>query len=204
MQWGISQHSTGEIATELGTFVGYTAVRIAWRLAEGTMKYNVAAGPRLCCIEVDPVHVVIAQHHLDHARLSADLWVGQAADLEPRLAEERGTRGTGFVFMDHRGTRFHEDAVRLASLCVVAIAGSGLGCHDECESRGRAITAAVTLALPPRLVADNVLKPGAPRCTWLAARLQGGVSGNTTAALFWSLPEFMQAISEDWMLAGCF
>lgn len=136
-----------EAYAEFGTFVGYTAVRLAcWLRAEKVPQ-------RSASLEVDPVHALLTRHHLSLAGLSArsDVWIGQALDLAPRLAEDFGGVSVGFVFMDHRGTRFHSDLALLERQRV----------------------------LPPRAtyVCDNTLKPGSPLCLWLASRSLGGIQG---------------------------
>eukprot|EP00421_Protoceratium_reticulatum_P029235 CAMPEP_0168474510 /NCGR_PEP_ID=MMETSP0228-20121227/60883_1 /TAXON_ID=133427 /ORGANISM="Protoceratium reticulatum, Strain CCCM 535 (=CCMP 1889)" /LENGTH=165 /DNA_ID=CAMNT_0008490549 /DNA_START=33 /DNA_END=528 /DNA_ORIENTATION=- len=70
------------------------------------------------------------------------------------------------VFMDHRGSRFRDDLLLLED--------SGL------LSGGAAV------------VADNVLKPGAPLLLWHLARSRG------VHAQFVSVPEFLMP-AEDWM-----
>uniref|UniRef100_A0A6T1FZR8 catechol O-methyltransferase n=1 Tax=Alexandrium monilatum TaxID=311494 RepID=A0A6T1FZR8_9DINO len=135
---------SSDACAEFGTFVGYTAVRLAhW-----------AAGPspapgRSLSLEVDAIHALLTRHHLSLVRLIgiAEVWIGQALDLVPRLAEDLGAPCLGLAFMDHRGTKFHSDLARL-------------------ERHG---------ALLPgfTLVCDNVLKPGAPLCLWLVSRRPG-------------------------------
>mmetsp|Transcript_51217 Transcript_51217/g.158684 ORF Transcript_51217/g.158684 Transcript_51217/m.158684 type:complete len:264 (-) Transcript_51217:23-814(-) len=157
-----------DVSTELGTFVGYTAVRLArW-----------AAGPdpapgRSLSLEVDAVHALLTRHHLGLTQLAgaAEVWVGQALDLIPRLAEDLGAPCLGLAFMDHRGTRFHSDLARLERI------GAPLpGLTHVC---------------------DNVLKPGAPLCLWLATRRPAGA-----VATSWSMNEFAHWNSEDWMLVS--
>lgn len=156
-----------ETCVELGTFVGYTAIRLArWASA--------ACGPgRTVSIEVDPVHALLARHHLSLAWLAqlADVWVGQALDVLPRLPEEMGASSATLAFMDHRGTRFHTDLFRLQR-------------HGSVPHGARHIC-------------DNVLKPGAPVCLWLVTRRPGSVLAEN-----WSMNEFAHWSSEDWMLVS--
>merc|ERR1712187_119388 len=74
----------------------------------------------------------------------ADVWIGQALDLIPRLPEEFGAESLCLAFMDHRGTKFHSDLFRLQK-------------HQ---------------AMAPGAIhiCDNTLKPGAPLCMWLMAK----------------------------------
>lgn len=128
-------HGSG-FAAEFGTFVGYTAVRLAgWFASPG-------ACPRSFSLEVDPVHQALSRRLLALAGLArrAEVWAGQVRDLLPRLVEELGIRSCVFTFADHRGTRFHEDFAGLARVCGPAV---GL-----------------------QAVADNVLNPGGPVFAW--------------------------------------
>jgi len=129
-----------EACAEFGTFVGYTAMRLArWVGSAGT-------GPGRCVhLEVDPVHALVTRHQLSLSWLSpgADVWIGQALDLIPRLPEELGDSSLCLAFMDHRGTKFHSDLFRL-------------------QKHGAMAPAATH-------VCDNTLKPGAPVCLWLMA-----------------------------------
>lgn len=128
-----------EACAELGTFVGYTALRLArWVGAR-----SLPAPGRCVHLEVDAIHALVTRHQLSLAWLSegADVWIGQALDLIPRLPEELGLGSLGFAFMDHRGTKFHSDLFRLQKHGVMA----PVAIH----------------------VCDNTLKPGAPLCLWL-------------------------------------
>jgi len=129
-----------EVCTEFGTFVGFTAVRLARWVASSTSSPGHCVG-----LEVDPVHALITRHNLSLSQLGhvADVWIGQALDIIPRLPEDIGTVTLALTFMDHRGTKFHSDLF-------------GLQKHGM---------------LPPGAVhvCDNVLKPGAPLCMWLTA-----------------------------------
>mmetsp|Transcript_32101 Transcript_32101/g.72856 ORF Transcript_32101/g.72856 Transcript_32101/m.72856 type:complete len:287 (+) Transcript_32101:170-1030(+) len=130
---------------EFGTFVGYTAIRLARRLGGPD-----PAPGRAVSLEVDAIHALLTRHTLSLARLSAlsDVWIGQALDLIPRFAEELGAGCLGLAFMDHRGTKFHSDLFRL-------------------QHHG--------LLMPGFThVCDNVLKPGAPLCMWLVTYRPGG------------------------------
>lgn len=134
-----------------------------------TTRSSFALPVRILSLEVDPVHALVARHFLNLSRCLVEVWVGQAVDTETRIPEDLGA---GLVFMDHRGTRFQED-IRIFQSMLPCI-GGGLA-----------------------VVADNVLKPGAPVCAWRAA-VQSASLGCTN---LWSLPEFVQEASEDWMLA---
>lgn len=156
---------------ELGTFVGYTAVRLA-RWASGPSP----APGRSVSLEVDAVHALLTRHHLSLARLApaADVWVGQALDLVPRLAEDLGAPCLGLAFMDHRGTKFHSDLARL-------------------ERHG---------ALLPGFthVCDNVLKPGAPVLLWHVAHRPRGASATSWSMnefAHWNSEDWMLVSGHD-------
>lgn len=129
----------GEVAIEFGLFVGYTAMRLAYystlRNARDTIQ---TVGPRIISLELDPIHACIARHVVNLASLAtaAESLIGQAKDTVPAIAEMCGTQGVGFVFMDQRGTLFHEDLKHLEKL---KLPTSGA-----------------------RFTADNTVKPGAP------------------------------------------
>jgi len=155
-----------DAVVEFGTFVGYTLCRMSWR---------VAGRSPIITVESDAVHVLMARHIVGLGRVSlgVDIFTGQAQDVIKRISEEFGGMGAGFTFMDHRGTRFHEDAASLERLRVVAPGA--------------------------RHLADNVLKPGAPEILWrqIGSAPRGERELPPTS---WSLPEFVQEFSEDWML----
>lgn len=159
---------------ELGTFVGYTAIRLArWVAGWGPKTVTAGVPGRSVGLEVDAIHTLITRHQLSLARLApvADVWIGQALDLIPRLVEDLGARSAGLAFMDHRGTKFHSDLFRLQRVGVVSP-----GTTHVC---------------------DNTLKPGAPLCLWLMA-----YKPVKLLAANWSLNEFAHWNSEDWMLVN--
>lgn len=123
---------------------------------------------RFLSCEIDPVHVVIARFVASLAVPSADVnfRVGRAGDLLPWLLEDSGASSVAFVFMDHSNTHFHEDYNSLEKLCV-----------------GSSST---------QVLADNVLKPGAPIYLWHA-------SWSAVQGITWSMCEFRQEDQEDWM-----
>merc|ERR1719387_1597514 len=99
-----------EISLEFGTYIGYTAIRLA-------------AKRPLVTIEVDVVHAAVARRILNKARVTAEVWVGTVRDLLPRILDEYGEASSGFVFCDQRGTSFQEDLARLERLRVIASNG---------------------------------------------------------------------------------
>ncbi|CAE8595044.1 unnamed protein product, partial [Polarella glacialis] len=128
---------------EIGGYCGYSAIRLAAALP----------GRRIVSLEVDPIHAVVARNLVALAGLTdrIDIWIGHSADLLPRLAERYGGSDDllpfAFVFMDHKGSLFHED---LASL----------------QQHGLLQGGSV-------VVADNVLSPGAPLYLWRVAAPSG-------------------------------
>merc|ERR1711920_147798 len=138
---------------EFGAFVGYTACRMGREVElayqrgyqDGSILFEdsrLQGSNRITTMEIDPIHACIARHFIDIARLShiVEVWIGQVKDLIPRLAEEYGFRSVNMVFMDQRGTTFHNDLSQLEELNLMFP-----GC---------------------RLVADNTVKPGSPVYCW--------------------------------------
>uniref|UniRef100_A0A7S4QFG5 RNA-editing substrate-binding complex 6 protein domain-containing protein n=1 Tax=Alexandrium monilatum TaxID=311494 RepID=A0A7S4QFG5_9DINO len=131
---------------ELGAFVGYSGIRLSGVAARARPWARPSRAWRVTSLEVEPLHVCVARHMLNLAERSglAEVCTGQARDLIPRLADEAGGLGLGLVFMDHRGTRFHEER-RLLEGRLAPCPGAGSLC-------------------------DNVLHPGAPVLLWEEAR----------------------------------
>lgn len=134
----------GELALEFGVFVGYTTLRLGERASK-----DVGTGqllPLVVGLEVEPVHVCVARWMVDVAGMTPyiEVWAGLAHDLELRVADEFGECCARLAFMDHRGTKFHEDLDRLER-CKLLVPGF-------------------------RIIADNVLKPSAPVFLWLVNR----------------------------------
>jgi len=128
-----------EVAMECGTFVGYSAARLAVQV----LRHG--AGPataRVMTIEVDPVHACIARHFVDLAGIArvVEVSVGQVRDVLPRALESFGGCSLGLIFMDYKGSIFHTDLELLERLGTV-----GRRCLE---------------------VADNVALPGAPLLLW--------------------------------------
>jgi len=141
------------VILEIGTYCGYSAMRLA------AARPNV----RVVTLEVDAVHAIIARNLIAFAGLAhvIDVLVGHSEDTLPVLGtylQGRSPEGAGilhrnvgnsvvaYVFMDQRGSRYFED------LSVLEDAGL-LGCGAV-------------------VVADNVLKPGAPAYLWHVTRPQ--------------------------------
>mmetsp|Transcript_123691 Transcript_123691/g.385145 ORF Transcript_123691/g.385145 Transcript_123691/m.385145 type:complete len:429 (-) Transcript_123691:8-1294(-) len=134
-----------QVHAEFGCYVGYTAVRL------GQLQRRV--GRRTPCVfslECDAVHAAVARHMLDLARLRpvAEVHCGLVPLATPRLVEEAGAGGLGFLFMDHRGTRFHRELAHLERLRLL----------------GQGACATV----------DNCLTPAAPEFCWVLSRAFAG------------------------------
>mmetsp|Transcript_3475 Transcript_3475/g.8212 ORF Transcript_3475/g.8212 Transcript_3475/m.8212 type:complete len:299 (+) Transcript_3475:222-1118(+) len=159
-----------ELGVEMGCFVGYTAIRLGWRLGGSGTAWGASLRPGVLSTELESVHICIARHHIDSARLAgaAEVWAGHIPWATPRYVEEFGGGGVGFTFMDHKGTRFHDDLA-------------------ECRASG-------VLAPWSRLLCDNVLKPGAPDHLWAHHREPHCAPG----AVVWLLHEFLEPDCEDW------
>jgi len=142
-----------EVAVEFGALVGYTTVRLGALCRKQAQRPFGLGAPHVVSCELDSVHACVARHAIDLAGVSGavEVWIGQVRDLVPRLLEELGGRSTGFLFMDQRGTAFHEDLLSLEQLEV--------------------------LGVEAKVAADNCLKPGAPFFVW---HVQHGGSYNTT------------------------
>lgn len=148
------------------------AVELGGYVGYSAMNMAIAVRPRggrVVSIEVDPFHAIIARNMVEYAGLSdvVDIWIGYSYDVIPRLLDCWGPRSVGLVFMDQKGTRFHTD----------------LGLFEELE----------LLADDAVVLADNVLKPGAPVYIW---HLCKGPYKSCTAV---SVREFLLQ-SEDWMV----
>eukprot|EP00931_Biecheleriopsis_adriatica_P119154 TRINITY_DN94417_c0_g1_i1.p1 TRINITY_DN94417_c0_g1~~TRINITY_DN94417_c0_g1_i1.p1 ORF type:complete len:964 (+),score=198.92 TRINITY_DN94417_c0_g1_i1:84-2975(+) len=128
-------------------------------------------GGRVASLEVDPMHVTVVRNMLEYAGLSdtVDVWTGYCYDVIPHLLQTYGLRSIDMVFMDQKGTRFHSDLELMEELQLL--------------SDGAVI------------LADNVLKPGAPLYIWHLAK---GKYHHCTAV---SVREFLLQ-SEDWMVMG--
>merc|ERR1711897_79723 len=78
----------------------------------------------------------------------AEVRTGQARDLISRICDDIGQSSLGLVFMDHRGTRFHEE----------------LNLFER----------HVMMSSQADVICDNVLHPGAPVFLWEETRLHTG------------------------------
>merc|ERR1712150_302038 len=143
-----SEPRDNEAIIEFGAFVGYSSICLAAAMGASAKTHGMQGliSEVLSC-EVDPVHAITSRSHIDLAGLSytAEVVVGKLHDTIPQMLESMGEGGFRFVFMDQRGTAFHEDLVHLEQL---ASLGAGGG----------------------HVVADNTVKPGSPVYIWNLSR----------------------------------
>ena len=99
-------------ALEVGTFLGYSAVRTARSLAPGG---------RLLCVEASPQHAAVATWVLKRAGLAdcAEVLVGLSSKLLPAVAARLGPAGADWVFLDHAKECYLEDTLALEALGVI-------------------------------------------------------------------------------------
>eukprot|EP00747_Dinoflagellata_sp_TGD_P061215 gnl/TRDRNA2_/TRDRNA2_152409_c0_seq2.p1 gnl/TRDRNA2_/TRDRNA2_152409_c0~~gnl/TRDRNA2_/TRDRNA2_152409_c0_seq2.p1 ORF type:complete len:350 (-),score=57.01 gnl/TRDRNA2_/TRDRNA2_152409_c0_seq2:50-1099(-) len=160
----------GTLAIELGSFVGYSALHIATVVEDMQQRPSGHShAPSIVCIEKDSGCAQLARSTLARAGVASvvNVWNGRSTDLLPRLLEEFGAGSVGFAFFDHSGSIYHEDLAALEQLQLLA-------------------PGAV-------VVADNVLKPGAPLFLWHL------FCGAYSTRIF-SVREFVQTSIEDWMV----
>lgn len=144
---------------EIGTYCGYSSLRLAMAVP----------GVRVVTIDVDPAHVLIARNVIAFAGFeppAISVWTGHSSSLLPRLCQQARERAFGMVFMDQRGSLYHEDL--------------------QCLENGKVLHPGAVI------VADNVLKPGAPLLLWRLA------VNHRYCVQQLSMPEFAMPV-EDWM-----
>jgi len=163
----------GGVAVEVGTYCGYSsALFAAARQARGHGR--VAAAPSVVTLEVDLAHAIIARNVLMFAGVAhlVETLVGHSEDVLPwlagRMKEKAIVPCVDFAFLDQRGSRYSAD---LASLE-----------RPGCLKAGALI------------LADNVLKPGAPLFLWHVSHTGGSYETEVR-----SLSEFAMSEVEDWM-----
>uniref|UniRef100_A0A7S4RAM3 catechol O-methyltransferase n=1 Tax=Alexandrium monilatum TaxID=311494 RepID=A0A7S4RAM3_9DINO len=160
---------------EVGTYCGYSAARLAAARASGRPP----RGPLVVTLEVDAAHAIVARSLLAFAGLAhrVEVLTGHSEDVLPwlvRRMKDRVPPGAfvDMVFLDQRGSRYEAD------LAVLQQAG----------------------ALSPGavVVADNVLKPGAPLFLWRVTH------GAGYATEVFSMTEFAMSGVEDWMTVSVY
>lgn len=100
------------VVVELGTFIGYSACRIARQLGSSS---------RVLTVEYDAEVACLAENLIYHTRLDArvEVWVGNTEDIVPELRSALGTRPADFVYMDHNQMIYHEDVQRLEAAGII-------------------------------------------------------------------------------------
>eukprot|EP00927_Polykrikos_kofoidii_P042616 TRINITY_DN36648_c0_g1_i1.p1 TRINITY_DN36648_c0_g1~~TRINITY_DN36648_c0_g1_i1.p1 ORF type:complete len:1099 (-),score=193.23 TRINITY_DN36648_c0_g1_i1:8-3304(-) len=163
----------GGLAIEIGTYCGYSALHIT-EVRDPPAHHG---APCLLSLEVDAAHAAVARNILAFAGAAhrVEVLTGHSEDVLPTVVERLQRRGrkVDFVFLDQRGSRYDADLGVL-------------------ERGGVLADGAV-------VVADNVLKPGAPLFLWVVSRR--GARYETEVV---SLPEFAMAEVEDWMTVSTY
>jgi len=100
----LNQAPHGSDALEIGTYCGYTAIKMAASMP----------GLFVDTIEVDPVHVVIARNLIALAGLSkrVHVWTGHSKHVLPHMADRHPLKTQlyyGTVFMDRWGSQYQDD-----------------------------------------------------------------------------------------------
>ncbi|CAE7243106.1 COMT [Symbiodinium natans] len=128
---------------------------------------------KVVSVEADFVHALIAETLLSFAGVAheVEIVVGHTEDVMPWLIDKKLSK-VGYVFMDQRGSRYHADL-------------------DALLQSGVLQDGAV-------VVADNVLKPGAPRFLWALTRHPAF----TTEVL--EVTEYAMHNVQDWMTASVY
>uniref|UniRef100_A0A673BAV2 catechol O-methyltransferase n=1 Tax=Sphaeramia orbicularis TaxID=375764 RepID=A0A673BAV2_9TELE len=101
---------------ELGTYCGYSAVRIMRLLPPAT---------RFITLEMNPDYAAVARQVIQHAGLQDKVCLveGKSADLIPKMADMFGIRTFDFVFFDHWKDCYLPD-IRLLEDCGLLDQGS--------------------------------------------------------------------------------
>ncbi|XP_071393729.1 catechol O-methyltransferase A-like [Centroberyx affinis] len=103
---------------ELGTYCGYSTVRIARLLPPAT---------RLITVEMNPQYASVARQVIQHAGLQDKVCLveGASGDLIPKMADMFGIQTFDFVFLDHWKDRYLPD-IKLLEECGLLASGSVL------------------------------------------------------------------------------
>lgn len=97
-------------AVELGSFLGYSALRTARRLADGG---------RMFCLEYNPYHVDVAKKVLEHAGLGdrVTFVLGVSTETLPKVAPQTGR--ADLVLLDHAKELYLGDLLLMEKLGIV-------------------------------------------------------------------------------------
>lgn len=108
----LSRSGQTNVVVEYGTFLGYSALRMA---------QVIGAEAHIVSFEMDPEVACLAINLIEHAGVqSVDVWVGQSEDLVERLVPRFGRQSVGFVYMDHNQMTYHQDVAQLETQGVLA------------------------------------------------------------------------------------
>ncbi|KAJ8599754.1 hypothetical protein CTAYLR_003393 [Chrysophaeum taylorii] len=107
---GALRRASPNIAVEIGSFIGYSAVRMARALPRTA---------RLVCVEASPDFAEVARSVVAYAGLDATFVVAKASDCVPRLAELAGDDPIDFLFLDHAKEAYLADLQRLEAANLV-------------------------------------------------------------------------------------
>jgi len=108
----LSRSGQTNVVVEYGTFLGYSALRMA---------QVIGAEAHIVSFEMDPEVACLAVNLIEHAGVqSVDVWVGQSEDLVERLVPRFGRQSVGFVYMDHNQMTYHQDVAQLETQGVLA------------------------------------------------------------------------------------
>ncbi|XP_035238677.1 catechol O-methyltransferase A [Anguilla anguilla] len=115
---GVVSEANPGSALELGTYCGYSTVRIARLLPPGAL---------LITLEFNPAYAAVARQVIDWAGLQdkVRLVEGPSGDLIPQMKELFGVQTFDFVFLDHWKDRYLPDA-KLLEECGLLRKGSVL------------------------------------------------------------------------------
>ncbi|XP_058873119.1 catechol O-methyltransferase A isoform X1 [Acipenser ruthenus] len=107
-----------DVALELGTYCGYSSVRIARLLPPGA---------RLLTVEFNHDYATVAREVIDWAGLQdrVQLLEGASGDLIPQLRQKHGIETLDFIFLDHWKDRYLPDT-RLLEDCSLLRRGTVL------------------------------------------------------------------------------
>ncbi|XP_040203897.1 catechol O-methyltransferase-like [Rana temporaria] len=94
------------VILELGTYCGYSAIRIARLLKPGA---------RLFTVELNPVHAAVAKQMIEFAGVQDTVLVleGSTTDIIPQLRQKYNVDALDFVFLDHAKDRYRPDTILL-------------------------------------------------------------------------------------------
>jgi catechol O-methyltransferase len=109
---GVLRAAPPMAALEVGTFLGYSALRTARLLPPGG---------RLLCIEASAANAATARAVLDYAGVGerVEILLGVAAKALPEAAARLGPTGADFVFLDHCKECYLPDTRAMEALGVI-------------------------------------------------------------------------------------